>query len=68
MSERQKKNKASKSERASFFLAKTSALKARESRSASKDGGELCSREGSYSPPASPGSLPDERPLTTAMM
>ncbi|CAH2313027.1 Hypothetical predicted protein [Pelobates cultripes] len=67
MSQRQK-SKAAKLERASFFLARTSALKAREGRSPSKDGDETCSKEGSLSPPASPGSVPDERPLTAATM
>ncbi|CAH2219344.1 Hypothetical predicted protein [Pelobates cultripes] len=67
MSQRQKA-KAVKSERVYFFLARSSALKAREGRSPPKNGGVTCSREGLLSSPASPASLPEDRPLIVVTM
>ncbi|CAH2222132.1 Hypothetical predicted protein [Pelobates cultripes] len=63
MSQRQK-NKATKAERASFFLARTARTKLREGHSLYKDGGKARS----LSPSASLNSLSEDQPLTTATM
>ncbi|CAH2274952.1 Hypothetical predicted protein [Pelobates cultripes] len=67
MSQRHK-SKTAKADKASFFLTRASALKAREGLNASQGGGDAGSRDSSPSPLASPSLTPDDWPLTMGTM
>ncbi|CAH2311907.1 Hypothetical predicted protein [Pelobates cultripes] len=62
------KGKATKTDRESFFLARTAETKARNGHGPSKDGAARETREGSVSPPASPSSAAEEGPLMISTM